>query len=95
MFGLGDIASVLLFTVLLGVQYVLASQKNVYWGAILPVAFLSWGVYVIVTTNGHVVGQGAIVLLGVAFLCGQWVSGRKSLKAKQQKELRKMQVQDI
>lgn len=45
--------------------------------------------------DGHVVGQGAIVLLGVAFLCGQWANGRKSLKAKQQKELRKMQVQDI
>ena len=95
MFGFGDIYDVLIIVVLLGVQYFLASRKSIYWGALLPLGFLIWRIYLIVTTNNNILAQVILLLLGLAFLYGQWVSGRKSVKEKQKKELRKIKVRDI
>ena len=95
MFGFGDIYDVLIIVVLLGVQYFLASRKNIYWGALLPIGFLIWRTYLLVTTNDSILGQVILIVVGLAFLSGQWISGRKSVKEKQKKELRKIQVRDI
>lgn len=95
MFGYGDIYDVLIIAVLLGVQYYLASQNSIYWGAILPTAFVIWRVYLIFTTDENVLAQVLIILLGVAFLTGQWINGRKSLKKRQKKELLKIKANDL
>ncbi|AMO85334.1 hypothetical protein B857_03876 [Solibacillus isronensis B3W22] len=95
MFGFGDIYDFLIIVVLLGVQYFLASRKSFYWGALLPLGFLIWRIYLIVTNNDNIIVQVIIILLGLAFLSGQWVNGRKSVKDKQKKELLKIKVRDI
>lgn len=95
MFGFGDIYDFLIIVVLLGVQYFLASRNSIYWGALLPIGFLIWRIYLIVTTNDNILAQVIIILIGLAFLSGQWVNGRKSVKNKQKKELLKIKVSDI
>ena len=95
MFGFGDIYDVLIIVVLLGVQYFLASRKSIYWGALLPLGFLIWRIYLLVTTDESILAQVILLLVGLAFLSGPWISGRKSVKEKQKKELRKIQVRDI
>ena len=36
-----------------------------------------------------------VITLGELFLYGEWLSGRKALKVKREKELTKMKVRDI
>lgn len=95
MFGFGDIFNVLIIAAFLGMQYFLASRNSIYWGALLPVAFIIWRVTLIFAMNDKVLAQVLIILVGLAFLIGQWVQGRKSLKNKQKKELLKMKALDI
>ncbi|MFB1051014.1 hypothetical protein [Paraliobacillus sp. JSM ZJ581] len=95
MFGFGDIYDVLIIAGCLGVQYFLATRNSFYWGAILPIAFLIWRGSVIFTTEGRILSHVLIMLLGLAFLIGQWNAGRKSLKEKQKLELEKMVTRDL
>jgi len=95
MFGVGDIYDVLIIAGFLGVQYFLASRNSFYWGAILPIAFLIWRVFIIFTTDGKILSHVLIMLLGLAFLIGQWTAGRKALKEKQKQELEKMATKDL
>ena len=95
MFGFSDITNVLIFAVCLGCQYFLSSRHNMFWGALLPAAFVIWRGTLLFTTNDKVLAQILILIIGLAFLLGQWVQGRKAFKIKQEKELLKMKAHDL
>lgn len=95
MFGFGDITNVFIGAACLGGQYFLASRHHMFWGALLPVAFVIWRGMLLFTTDDNVLAQILIIAVGLAFLLGQWVQGRKAFKIKQEKELLKMKAHDI
>lgn len=66
-----------------------------YWGALLPVVFMIWRGWLLFTTDDNVLAQVIIIVVGLAFLIGQWVQGRAALKIKLEKELLKMKAHDI
>lgn len=95
MFGFDDITNMFIFAACLGGQYFLASRHHMYWGALLPVGFVIWRGTLIFTTGDKVLVHILIMAVGLAFLLGQWVQGRKAFKIKQEKELLKMKAYDI
>ncbi|MGN7479495.1 hypothetical protein ACTHOQ_16785 [Solibacillus silvestris] len=95
MFGFGDITNVLIIAICLGSQYFLASRRHMFWGALLPAAFVIWRGTILFTTDDTVLSQILIMAFGLVFLLGQWVQGRKAFKIKQEKELLKMKAHDI
>lgn len=80
----------------LALQFFFSTRNNVYWGAVLPVAyigFLTWqfAMNKIESPMAYIL----ILLLGIAFLCGEWNGGRKYLREKTKKELDIMKTRDI
>lgn len=95
MFGFG-IYDVLIIAVFLGIQSILSSKSNLYWGAILPILFVIWRTGLFVTGNNEsFLSYILILIIGLLFLLGQWTNGRISLKERQEKELNKMQAHDL
>lgn len=77
-------------------QYFFSTRNNVYWGAIIPVLFVTWLTWRLFTTHiESILAYVLILLVGLAFLTGQWYSGRESLHKQRKKELNKMKTHDI
>lgn len=87
------------FLIVVGVlafQFFLSTRNNIYWGAILPVAytvFLTW--MYIAKDLGSILSYVLILLVGLLFLMMEWNGGRKYLHEKRKKELDKMKLLDI
>lgn len=77
MFGVGDVTEVLIIAACLGSQYIFATRRHFLWGALLPVAFVNWRLYILWTTNSNIVEQLIIIGFGLLLLLGQWKQGRK------------------
>lgn len=91
-----DIDMVFIYAGILAVQYFFSTRNNVYWGAIIPVVFTLFLTYMFVTNQiEHIFAFILILILGMLFLFGQWVGGRKSLRRRRRKELEKMQSHDL
>lgn len=94
MFGYG-IYDVLIIAGFLAVQHFFSTRDSVYWGALIPVVFTVWRLSVIFTGDESVLSIVLILLVGLAFLIGEWVNGRKALHAKREKELEKIKSHDM
>jgi hypothetical protein len=95
MFGFG-IYDALIIAGFLGLQYFLSSRNNVYWGAIIPVLFVSWSTWMLLTARvDSILAYMLILIVGFIVLLMEWSEGRKSLREKRKKELAKMKSFDM
>src|SRR5699024_295963 len=89
----------LIALVILGCQYYLSRKRNVWWGAILPIAYFLVLIYGCVSetyfTRENTTSFILALLGGLAFLLSGWINGREALKRKEKKELEKMKLKDL
>jgi len=89
----------LIALVILGCQYYLSRKRNVWWGAILPIAYFLVLIYGWVSetyfTRENTTSFILALLGGLAFLLSGWINGREALKRKEKKELEKMKLKDL
>lgn len=93
---MNDLLFALLAAAALALQYFLSSRHNAYFGAIIPLLFISGLTWMLFTDRvesplKYVLILGVILL----FLLEQWSRGRKALRRNTQKELDRMNRQDI
>lgn len=95
MFGFG-FYNVFIIAGMLGLQYFFSTRNSVYWGAIIPIAFLAVLTWMLVTNRiEHTLVYILILLAGMLFLIAEWNRGRKSLHKRREKELEKMATYDM
>ncbi|ASK63911.1 hypothetical protein CFK37_17990 [Virgibacillus phasianinus] len=82
---------------IVAVQYFLARRPNVYFGAILPVAFtiIMFGWVYNEVGDGEGFSFYTTLILGLAIFLGEWIQGREAIKDKRKKELEKMKSYDM
>lgn len=91
-----DIYRVFIYAGILAVQYFFSTRNNVYWGAIIPVGFLTVLTWMFVTNRiEHTLAFILIFLVGMLFLIAEWSSGRNSFRKRRKKELDKMKSYDM
>jgi len=82
--------------VILGLQHYLSRRKSVYWGALLPVAYVAFLIVLYVRgIHGGVVTLVLPAIIGLLILLVNWSFGREALKKKRKKELEKIQLNDL
>jgi uncharacterized membrane protein (GlpM family) len=88
---------VILYAVLLAIQYFLSKTGNKIIGGIIPVLFIV--ALVVLYTTGklglNIWGTLIFGIIGLLFLLGQWSSAQKDKKKKEQRELDKMIGKDL
>jgi nicotinamide riboside transporter PnuC len=94
MFGFG-FYDVFIIAGILGVQHVLSTRNSVYWGGLIPLAFVTWHTWVLFNENEKFLAYVLILLIGLAFLIGGWYEGRKALQKKRKQELDKIKSSDM
>lgn len=94
MFGYGGY-DVFIIAGFLGLQYFFSTRNSVYWGGIIPVIFVVWRTWLFFANNESFLSYVLVLILGLAFLIGGWVNGRKSLIEQRKKELNKMKSFDM
>jgi hypothetical protein len=81
---------------ILALQFFFSTRNNIYWGAILPVAYIVFLIWQFVTNHiENTMGFILYLLLGLLFLGAEWNGGRKYLHEKRKKELNKMKTYDM
>ncbi|MEN3088576.1 MAG: hypothetical protein ABC378_01925 [Staphylococcus pseudoxylosus] len=90
---LATLSPVILYAVLLAIQYFLSRTGNKMVGAIVPVIFVIVLIYLYLTEKLGLNIWGAIIFgfIGLLFLLGQWDSAQKDNKKKTKKELDKIE----
>ncbi|MCM3196535.1 hypothetical protein [Priestia megaterium] len=75
----------------------LSTRANVYWGAIIPGAYLAFCGWLLFTGHqtDHPIKSTLLLLFGLLIFLIKWGVGRDTYKKKQEKELNKMKTQDI
>ena len=86
----------LLYAAVLGAQYLLSSQKNVYVGAVVPLLFVAGMTWRYVNVESVSTIQ-YLLITGFGLLClvAEWGKGREVFRKKQEKELERMSIQDL
>lgn len=80
----------------LAVQFFLSTRNNAYWGAILPVAYIVFLTWMLISNRmNSTISYILVLLLGLLFLIAEWNGGRKYLREKRKKELDKMKILDM
>ena len=81
---------------ILALQFFFSTRNNIYWGVILPVAYIVFLTWQFVTNHiENTMGFILYLLLGMLFLGAEWNGGRKYLHEKRKKELDKMKTYDM
>ncbi len=81
----------------IGVQFYLSRRSHVLSGAIIPVLYIA---FITVWFYKRFGAEDTLSLIlagvgGLAFLLSLWIKGREHLKKQHQKELEKIQLQDM
>ena len=91
-----DFYGVLIAAGVLAVQYFFSTRNSVFWGAIIPVAYIVVLTWMLVTSRiESAIAFILILILGILFLIAEWNGGRKYLREKRRKELDKMKTHDM
>ncbi|WP_033827475.1 hypothetical protein [Bacillus andreraoultii] len=81
---------------IIGLQYFLSRRQKAFWGAILPIAYIVLMITLLVAKGFHEWGSVVFYsILGLLVLFGIWGQEREELNKKRQKELEKIQAQDL
>lgn len=95
MFGFG-IYDALIIAGFLGLQFFLSARDSAYWGAIIPVLFISWLTWLLVSGEiKSILAYLLILSIGFIVLLLEWSEGRKALRNRREKELAKMRSYDM
>jgi len=94
MFGFG-FYDVFIIAGILGVQYFFSTRNSVYWGGLIPLVFVIWRTWILFNENEKFLSYVLILILGLAFLIGEWYEGRNALHKKTKQELDKMSSHDM
>ncbi|MBU8691116.1 hypothetical protein KM918_27950 [Priestia megaterium] len=89
--------SILITIIVLGTQHYLSTRNNPYLGGILPVGyiiFISFFFTKLVSENDRF-SSFLMIIVGLTVLLGIWTSGREKLKKKRQKELDRIELQNL
>ncbi|MEB7752757.1 hypothetical protein [Staphylococcus pseudoxylosus] len=94
---LATLSPVILYAVLLAIQYFLSRTGNKIVGAVVPIIFIIVLIYLYLLEKLGVNIWGAIIFgfIGLLFLLGQWDSAQKDNKKKTKKELDKIEGKDL
>jgi hypothetical protein len=79
-------------------QTFLSKREHAYWGALLPIVYIVFLVYGQMSglfKHGSDQELFYIGLFGTVILLSIWISGRKVVSTKRQKEMEKIEVQNI
>ncbi|MCR8644958.1 hypothetical protein NV379_20090 [Paenibacillus sp. N1-5-1-14] len=91
-----DTYRLLIVVGILAVQYFFSTRNNVYWGSVIPVAYIVFLIWMFVTSRIESnLGFILYLLFGLLFLIAEWSAGRKSLSQKRKKELDKIKTHDL
>ncbi|MEK9197030.1 hypothetical protein ACH0B5_10030 [Ureibacillus sp. 179-F W5.1 NHS] len=79
------------------VQHFLSTRNERYLGSIIPIAYFVFLLYIQTTgmVDWSILKLILLIIVGEAFLIGYWISGRKIVANKTQKELEKMKAREI
>jgi len=87
----------LLILIVFAVQHFLSTRNNVYWGGLLPIIYIA----TLISVQFYGIFEWSMMqfilfaIVGELFLVGYWMSGRKILASKRQRELEKMKAFDL
>ncbi|MFB9973708.1 hypothetical protein FPQ10_05515 [Allobacillus sp. SKP2-8] len=89
--------NMLLAIFILVLQHFLSTRNKAFWGAILPVSYVAFLIYLSLSGLIDVGSRDFwfIAILGTTILLGGWISGRESLEKKRKQELDKMTSHDL
>lgn len=80
----------------LALQYFFSTRNSIYWGAIIPVGYISLLSWLLITNHlENTIHFILIMIVGLAFFIAEWFTGRKSLYEQRKKELDKMKTYDM
>ncbi len=88
---------VLLYALILAIQYFLSKTGNKLIGAIIPVLFIITITYLYLSgqIGLNLIGTIIFGIIGLLFLFGQWDNAQKSKKKQAQLEMDKMKRKDL
>jgi len=93
---MSDFYRLFIIVAVLAVQYFLSSRNRVYWGGILPVAYVVFLTWMLATNRMEsMLAYSLYLLLGLFFLMVEWNGGRRYLREKRERELEKMKTYDM
>lgn len=82
--------------IILIVHYFLSKQEWAWLGAIFPVLFVGFVIWLIIDGKLDATSFEIVpMILGLTLLLGVWIKGRESYKKSREKELNKMRVKDL
>ncbi|MGE7915742.1 hypothetical protein [Lysinibacillus xylanilyticus] len=94
---MNDWYRLLLILIVFAVQHFLSTRNNMYWGSLLPIIYIA----TLISVQFYGIFEWSMMqfilfaIVGELFLVGYWMSGRKVLSSKRQKELEKMKAFDL
>ncbi|MFF2286612.1 hypothetical protein [Peribacillus butanolivorans] len=91
------IVGILVVIVILLTQDYLSTRKNPYLGGIIPIVYIgviSFFFNKLMDNNDHS-STWVILIVGLCGLLSSWISGRERFKKKRQKELERIELQNL
>lgn len=93
---MGNLVAWLIASVILWLQHYLSRRKSMYWGALLPVAYVAFLIVLYARgIHGGIITLVLPAIIGMLILLVNWSLGRDALKKKRKKELEKIQLNDL
>ncbi|EOP17936.1 hypothetical protein ACW4EZ_30635 (plasmid) [Bacillus toyonensis] len=91
------VVGILVIVVIIVIQSFLSSRKNPYLGGILPVAYIGFISFFFnkLLANGDYFSTWIKIIAGLCGLLSIWISGRERFKKKRQKELDRIELQNL
>ncbi|EJQ78677.1 hypothetical protein COM21_25765 [Bacillus toyonensis] len=91
------VVGILVIVVIIVIQSFLSSRKKPYLGGILPVAYIGFISFFFnkLLANGDYFSTWIKIIAGLCGLLSIWISGRERFKKKRQKELDRIELQNL
>jgi len=88
---------IIIAIIILAVQHFLSTRRNVFLGAILPVSYIIYMAYLMLSGLSSKFERDFwfVAIIGTIILLSVWTSGRESIEKKRRKELDKMKARDM
>ncbi|MBC6972425.1 hypothetical protein H9I32_08380 [Bacillus sp. Xin] len=94
---MSSVVRILVIVVIIVTQSFLSSRKNPYLGGILPVVYIGFIIFFFnkLLANGDYFSTWLTIMGGLCGLLSIWISGRERFKKKRQKELDRIELQNL
>jgi hypothetical protein len=94
---IGHLNSILITIIVLGTQHYLSTRNNPYLGGILPAGYIIFiSFFFTKLVSGYdKFSSFFMIIAGLTIFLGIWASGREKLKKKRQKELDRIELENL